>query len=176
MAWERKWPRRSAISMKGGDLDVLLVGERGEIDGVLHDAELEVVADLHGELDADGLLGLVGRAGDVRGEDDVVQVEEGGVFEGLLMEDVEGSSCDVAGLNGLGEGFLDDELAACAVDDANALLHDADGCLIDEAFSLRGEADVEGEEVGGFEDLVDGDEGYVVFAGDDRGRRRGRSR
>src|SRR5438105_3256604 len=32
----------------GRDLDVLLVGEGGEIDGVLHDAELEVVADLHG--------------------------------------------------------------------------------------------------------------------------------
>ncbi len=49
----------------GRDLDVLLVRERGEIDGVLDDAELEVVADLHGELDADGLLGFVGRAGDV---------------------------------------------------------------------------------------------------------------
>ena len=39
---------------------------RGEVDGVLDDAELEVVADLHGELDADGLLGLVGGSGDVR--------------------------------------------------------------------------------------------------------------
>ena len=64
---------------------------------------------------------------------------------------------------------FDDELAAGAVDDADALLHDADGGLVDEAFGLGGEADVEGEVVGGFEDLVDGDEGYVVLAGDDGG-------
>ena len=100
-------------------------GERGEVDGVLDDAELEVVADLHGELDADGLLGLVGGAGDVRGEDDVVEVEEGRVLEGLLVEDVEGGAGDVAGLDGVGEGLFDDELAAGAVDDADALLHDA---------------------------------------------------
>jgi hypothetical protein len=68
------------------------VGERGEVDGVLHDAELEVVADLHGQLDADGLLGLVGCAGDVRREHDVVEVEEGGVLERLLVEDVEGGA------------------------------------------------------------------------------------
>ena len=79
---------------------------RGEVDGVLDDAELEVVADLHGELDADGLLGFVGCSGDVRGEDDVVEVEEGGVFEGLLVEDVEGGAGYVAGLDGVGEGVL----------------------------------------------------------------------
>ena len=61
----------------GRDLDVLLVRERGQVDGVLHDAELQVVAHLHGELDADGLLRLVGRSGDVRREDDVVELEEG---------------------------------------------------------------------------------------------------
>ena len=40
---------------------------------------------------------------------------------------------------------------------------------VDEAFGLGGEADVEGEVVGGLEDLVDGDEGDVVLAGDDGG-------
>lgn len=49
----------------GGDLDVLLVREGGQVDRVLDDAELEVVADLHGELDADGLLGFVGGSCDV---------------------------------------------------------------------------------------------------------------
>src|ERR1700743_1993425 len=34
----------------GGDLDVFLVRERGEVDGILDDAELKVVANLHGEL------------------------------------------------------------------------------------------------------------------------------
>ena len=61
----------------GGQLDVLLVREGGDVDGVLDDAELEVVADLHGELDADGLLCLVGGARDVGGEEDVVEGEEG---------------------------------------------------------------------------------------------------
>ncbi len=41
------------------------------------------------------------------------------------MEDVEGGAGDVAGFDGVGEGLLDDELAAGAVDDADALLHDA---------------------------------------------------
>ena len=153
----------------GSDLDVLLVRERGEVDGVLDDAELEVVANLHGELDADGFLGFVSCSGDVRGEDDVVEVEEGGVFEGLVVEDVESGTGYVAGFDGVGEGLLDDELSTGAVDDADALLHDADGGLIDEAFGLRGEADVESEVVGGFEDLVDGDKGDVVLAGDDGG-------
>ena len=153
----------------GGDLDVLFVGEGGEVDGVLDDAELEVVADLHGELDADGFLRLVGRTGDVGGEDDVVELEEGGVFEGLVVEDVERGSGDVAGFEGVGEGFLDDEFAACAVDDADALLHDGEGVGIDEALGLRGEADVEGEVVGRLEDFIDGDEGDVVLASDDWG-------
>ena len=57
-----------------GDLCVLLLRERREVDGVLDYAELEVVADLVGELDADGLLGLVGGSGDVGREQDVVEV------------------------------------------------------------------------------------------------------
>src|SRR5437762_3657713 len=102
-------------------------------------------------------------------EDDVVEVEEGGVFEGLLVEDVEGGAGNVSGFDGVGECLFDDELAAGAVDNANALLHDADGGLVDQAFSLGGEADVEGEIVGGLEDFVDGDEGYIVLTGDDGG-------
>ena len=103
------------------------------------------------------------------GEEDVVEVGEGGVFEGLVMEDVEGGAGDLAGADTVGEGLVDDELAAGAVDDADALLHDGDGLLVDEAFGLGGEADVEREVVGFGEDLFDGDEGDVVFAGDDRG-------
>ncbi len=66
----------------GGEFDVLLMRERRQVDGVLHDTEFEIVADLHGELDADGLLGLVGGSGDVGREDDVVEVVEGDSFRG----------------------------------------------------------------------------------------------
>src|SRR6266851_1028139 len=150
----------------GGDLDVLLMREAGEVDGVLDDAELEVVANLHGELDADGLLGLVGGSGDVRGEDDVVEVVEDRLFERLLVEDVEGRAGDLAGLERFGERLFDDELAAGAVHDAYALLHDGERGGVDEALCLRGEADVEREVVGLLEDLVDGDESDIVLARD----------
>ncbi len=140
---------------------------RWQVDGVLDDAELEVVADLHGELDADGFLGFVGGSGDVRREDDVVEIAEDGFLERLLVEDVERGAGDLAGLEGFGEGGFDDELAAGAVDDADALLHDGDRGGVDHALGLGGEADVEGEVVGLLEDVVDGDEGDVVLAGDD---------
>ncbi len=39
-------------------------------------------------------------------EEDVVEVEEGRFFERLLVEDVEGGAGDVAGLEGVGEGFV----------------------------------------------------------------------
>ena len=115
----------------------------GNVNGVLDYAELEVVADLVGELDADGLLGFVGGAGDVGREEDVVEGLEGRVLEGLLVEDVECGTGYVAGLDGFGEGLFDDEFgAAGAVDDADALLHDGEGGGVDEAFGLGGEADV----------------------------------
>ena len=56
----------------------------------------------------------------MRGEEDVGEIEEGRVLEGLGVEDVKGGSGDVAGLEGVGEGLFDDELAAGAVDDADA--------------------------------------------------------
>ena len=152
-----------------GELFVLLVREGWEVYGVLGDAEFQVVADLHGELDADGFLGFIGGSGDVGREDDVVEGVEGGVFEGLLVEDVEGGAGYLAGLECFGECGFDDELAAGAIDDADALLHDAERGLIDEAFCLGGEAYVEGEVVGLLEDVVDVDESDAVLAGDNRG-------
>ena len=98
---------------------------------------------------------------------DVVELEVGRVLQRLLAEDVERGAGDVAGLDGFGEGFVDDELAARAVHDADARLHDGERVLVDEAFGLRREADVQREEVGVGEDFVDGDEGDAVLARDD---------
>jgi len=153
----------------GGELLVFLMAERGQVDGVLGDAGFEVVADLEGDLDADGLLGFGGGSGDVGGEDDVVEGGEGGVSGGLLVEDVEGGAGDVTGLEGGGQVGFDDELAAGAVDDADAFLHGGEGGGVEDAGGLRGEADVEGEEVGHREELFDGDEADGVFAGDGGG-------
>ena len=85
------------------------------------------------------------------------------------MEDVESGTGHLAGLERVREGFVDDELAAGAVHDADAGLHDGDGLPVDEALGLPGEADVEGEEVGPAEKVVDLDQGDAVLAGDDRG-------
>jgi len=52
-------------------LDVLLVAERGHVDGVLDHAALQVLAHLHGDLHADRFLRLEGGAGNVRREQDV---------------------------------------------------------------------------------------------------------
>ena len=40
----------------GSELHVLFVAQRRQVDRVLHHAELEIFADLHGDLDADGFL------------------------------------------------------------------------------------------------------------------------
>ena len=41
---------------EGRELHVLLVGERRQVDGVLHHAQLEILAHLARNLDADGFL------------------------------------------------------------------------------------------------------------------------
>src|SRR5690242_3614093 len=108
------------------------MSERGQVDRVLNDAELEVVTNLPGELDADGLLGLIGGTGDMRRQNDVVECEEGGVLQGFLMEYVQGGSSDMAALESIGERLFDDKLAAGAVDDAYTLLHDGKRGRIDQ--------------------------------------------
>ena len=150
-------------------LDVLLARERGDVDGVLDDTELEVVADLHGKLDPDGFLGLIGCTGNVRAQKHVVEAVVCRLLERLLAEDVEGGPGDFTRLESLDERLVDDKLAAGAVDDANTGLHDADGVRVDEPFGLGGQSDVECEVVGVLEDVVDRDERDVVLAGDDGG-------
>ena len=77
-------------------------------------------------------------------------------------------SGDVARLQSLRQRLFDDQLAAGAVDNADALLHDGQRGRIDQALGLRSQADVQGEVVGPAEDLIDGNERHVVLAGDDR--------
>ena len=71
------------------------------------------------------------------------------------MEDVQRRSGDFAGTQPFGEGFVDDELAAGAVHDADAGLHDGDRVGVDHALGLGRQADMKGEVVGRVEDLVE---------------------
>src|ERR1039458_542985 len=64
----------------GSELNVLLAAQRRNVDGVLHDALLEVLAHLMRDLDANGLLRLSRGSGDVRRENRVVEAEVGRIL------------------------------------------------------------------------------------------------
>ena len=53
------------------------MAQRGQIDGVLYDAELEILAHLHRDLDANGFLRFRSGAGDVRRENHVLEFQKG---------------------------------------------------------------------------------------------------
>ena len=78
----------------------------------------------------------------------------------------------MAALEGFGEIGFDDELTACAIHDADTLLHGGERGGVDDAFGLGREADVEGEVIGESEKLFGGDEADRVFAGDGGGDER----
>ena len=110
-----------------------------------------------------------GRAGDVGGEDDVVEAVEGRSLERLLAEDVEGGTGNVAGLECGGESSVVNQFTAGAVDDADVGLHFGEGGGVDDALGLGGEADVEREIVRGRDEFVEVNEADAVFAGDGSG-------
>ena len=99
------------------------------------------------QLDADRLLRLVGRARDVRTQQHVVQVVVRRVLQRLLVEDVERRARDLPGLQALDQRLVHDQLAARAVDDADALLHAGDRLRVDQALGLRRQPDVQREVV-----------------------------
>ena len=101
----------------------------------------------------------------MRGKDDVVEPGVGRVFGRLHGEHVERRAGNLAGLERGDERGLIHQFAARAIDDAHALLHGGQGFGVDDALGLRGEADVQGEIIGGSEELVHGDEADAVFAG-----------
>ena len=127
------------------DVDLLgdLAGQRGEDPAELlgeRDAGTHVLGDhaaLHvdrvghqlagerephrpGDRDAGLLLGLVGGGAEVRGGDDVLELEERGVGARLLGEDVEAGGGDPAVLEGVVQRLLVDDAAARGVDQHQA--------------------------------------------------------
>ena len=108
---------------------ILLVRKRGQIDCILHHAELQILAYLQRDLHADGLLCFGGRPSDVRREDHILQFEERRILERLLVENVQGRTANVTALERLGQRFFDNQLAARTVYDAHSLLHRCERCL-----------------------------------------------
>ena len=58
------------------DLQILFVRQRRQVDGILHDAELQVFAHLQRNLHADGLLRFGSRSGNVRRENHIFKIEK----------------------------------------------------------------------------------------------------
>ena len=89
------------------------------VDGVRDEIALERGRDLLGDDHARPVLGLLGRRGEVRRDDDVVQLEQRSRVR-LAGEDVERGAGDLPGLERVEQRILVDELAARGVDDADA--------------------------------------------------------
>src|ERR1039458_9787479 len=149
------------------DLLVLFVRERRQVDRVLHHAELQVVAHLHRQLNADRLLHLIRRTPYVRRQQHVVQAEVRRILQRLMAKDIQRRTGDVARADGISKSFVDDQFTPRAVDDANARFHDLDRCGIDHALGLRGQADVQRKIVGSLEDVVDGHQRDLILPRDD---------
>ena len=164
-----RWPRYShstrrdlALGERGGEaaealherqvrpehLHVLRADGR-DVDRGRDDAAGERRDDLLGGLDARAILGLGGRGAEVRGDHDVlVAVEQRVVGDRLGREDVERGAGDLAGVQRVLERLVDEQLAAGAVDDADAVLHLRERLGVEPAARLGRLGQVDGDEVG----------------------------
>ncbi len=122
-----------------------------DIDRVRDEAAVERSHDLLGDDQAGTILGLIGRRGQMRRHDDVLELQQLALV-GLGGEDVERRARDLAGADRRCQRRLVDELAARGVDDPDAVAHLPERVLAHEAPRLLGQRQVEREEVGGLED------------------------
>ena len=129
------------------ELGCLLGGDVGRVEGVGDRALEEIVRHLLGDLQRDVLLRLRSRGAKVWRADHVGGAEQHVGFGRLIDEHVEGGAGDVAGLQGVGKRLLVDEAAACAVDDANALLAPGDRPGVENVLRLLGHRRVQRDEV-----------------------------
>ena len=120
----------------------------GDVDRVRDEAAVERRDDLLGDDHAGPVLRLVGGGGEVRRDDDVVELEQRAVVR-LLREDVERGAGELAGAQRLDERLLVDQLAARGVDQARAVVHLRDRLRRSTTAARLGrERQVQREEVG----------------------------
>src|SRR5690606_21621385 len=146
-------------------LDVL--GDRAalDVDRVRH--ELAGQRQLHraGDLRARLLLRLVGAGAEVRGDDDVVVVEQRAVGARLGAEHVEAGAGDPAVLEGDVQRRLVHDAAAGGVDDPDGRLDLVQLAVADEAAGLGRLRQVDGGEVALAQQLVQRDEFHAELGG-----------
>ena len=134
-------------------LEVGLVDD-GDVDRVRDDRAVERGHHLLGDDHARAVLRLVGRGGEVRGDDDLVELEQRARVR-LGREDVERRARELPGPDRLGQRLLVDERSARRVDEPRAVAHQGDCVPIDEAACLVRQRRVERHDVGRCEQLVE---------------------
>jgi len=120
-------------------------------------AREEFVAAFEG-FDLEAVHGFAGVEGEVGGEEDVREGEEGaegvaGGGEGFLAVDIEAGTGEAASEEGFEEGGFIDEGAAGDVDEDGGGPHEGEFGAADEVAGLRVEDGVEGDEIGGGEEV-----------------------
>ena len=151
--WTARDQRRRETSELGRERDER--AEDLEIGGLddrdvhrrLDELALEGGGDLLGDDQPRSILGLRGRAGEMRGHDDVLELEERAGVR-LLLEDVESRPGDLPGADGVRERLLVDQPAASRVDDADTVPHPRERCLVEQPPRLLVERKVERDQVG----------------------------
>ncbi len=129
-----------------------------DVDGVRHQLAVEGLAHRAGDGDAGLLLRLVGGRPEVRRRHHLVEAEQRGVGAGLLLEHVETGRADPAVGERRRERALVDDAAAGGVDDDDAAPHPAQRVLADQADRLGRARQVDGDDVGLLEELVEADQ------------------
>ena len=109
-----------------------------DVDRVRHQLTGERETHRPGDRDARLLLGLVRGGAEVRGADDLVELEQRGVRAGLLRVHVQARAGDPALLEGRGQRRLVDDPAARGVDDADGRLDLVQRLVADQAERSRG--------------------------------------
>src|SRR5581483_2353610 len=127
---------------------------------------------VHRLLPADGAE-AVGEAADVGSEDHVGAADQRVIGRGrLLLQHVQAGAGDPAVVEGADERLLVDDAAAGGVDQDRGRLHQAQLALPDQVAGTAGERDVDREEVGPGQQLVERDAARVVtveqVGGDER--------
>ena len=125
----------------------LLGADHGDVHGVRDEPAVERGDDLLGDDHARAILRLVGRRGEVRRDDDVVELEQRARVR-LFGEDVERRAGDLAALQRVDESGLVDQLAARRVDDPYAVAHLRERRRVRATARLRRERQMQREELG----------------------------
>ena len=157
--------RAQPLGQREEGLHVLGGFAGGDVDGEGHEVAGQREHDLLGDHHA-GLVLRLGRAGrEVRRHDHPLEGEERRLGAGLLVEHIEGGAADPARADGAVERGLVDDPAPGAVDDAQPGLGLGQQLVADEPDALLGLQQVDRDEVGLADELVELDQLDAELAG-----------